>query len=111
MPDLTANRVQELTFTIRLARNTKAILFNTHRSWSTDQHATIEDLVAEGDKVACRWSGRATHQGDLMGVAATGKAIVLTGIAIYRVANGKIQEEWDYSDVLGLMQQLGVGPL
>jgi predicted ester cyclase len=71
MPDLTANRVQELTFTTRLARNTKAILFNTHRSWSTDQHATIEDLVAEGDKVACRWSGRATHQGDLMGVAAT----------------------------------------
>jgi steroid delta-isomerase-like uncharacterized protein len=82
-----------------------------YRSWSTDYHSTIEDLVAEGDKVACRWSGRGTHQGDLMGVAATGKAITVTGIAIFRIANGKIREEWDYADVLGLMQQLGVGPL
>jgi len=46
-----------------------------------------------------------------MGVAATGKAITLTGITIYRIAGGKIQEAWDYFDVLGLMQQLGVGPL
>ena len=82
-----------------------------YRSAVSDMHQTIEDLVAEGDKVACRWSGRGTHQGDLMGVAATGKAITITGIAIYRIANGKIQEEWDYSDVLGLMQQLGLGPL
>jgi steroid delta-isomerase-like uncharacterized protein len=82
-----------------------------YRSWSTDYHSTIEDLVAEGDKVACRWSGRGTHQGDLMGVAATGKAITVTGIAIFRIANGKIREEWDYADVMGLMQQLGVGPL
>ena len=81
------------------------------RSAFTDQHSTIEDLVAEGDKVACRWSNRSTHQGEMMGVTATGKAITVTGIAIFRIANGKIQEEWDYSDVLGLMQQLGVGPL
>ena len=46
-----------------------------------------------------------------MGVAATGKAITLSGIAIYRIANGKIQEEWDYTDLFGLMQQLGVGSL
>ncbi|MBV8138197.1 MAG: ester cyclase [Deltaproteobacteria bacterium] len=52
-----------------------------------------------------------THLGDMMGVAATGKAITLTGITIYRIAGGKIQEAWDYFDVLGLMQQLGVGPL
>jgi steroid delta-isomerase-like uncharacterized protein len=82
-----------------------------YRSAFSNMHQTIEDMVAEGDKVACRWSGRATHQGELMGIAATGKAITITGIVIYRIANGKIQEEWDYSDVLGLMQQLGVGPL
>ena len=76
-----------------------------------DRHGTIEELVAEGDKVACRYSGRGTHQGDMMGVAATGKAISVTGICIYRIANGKIQEEWDYSDVLGLLQQLGVSGL
>ena len=81
------------------------------RSAIPDMHGTIEELVAEDDKVACRYSGRGTHQGDLMGVAATGKAITVTGITIYRVANRKIQEEWDYSDVLGLMQQLGLGPL
>jgi predicted ester cyclase len=45
-----------------------------------------------------------------MGVAATGKAITVTGIAIYRITNGQIQEEWAYSDVLGLTQQLGLGP-
>ena len=82
-----------------------------YRSAFSNMHQTIEDMFAEGDKVACRWSGRATHRGDFMGVAATGKAITTTGIVIYRIANGKIQEEWDYSDVLGLMQQLGVGPL
>jgi steroid delta-isomerase-like uncharacterized protein len=82
-----------------------------YRNAFSNMHQTIEDMVAEGDKVACRWSGRATHQGELMGIAATGKAITITGIVIYRVANGKIQEEWDYSDVLGLMQQLGIDPL
>jgi steroid delta-isomerase-like uncharacterized protein len=80
------------------------------RSTSTDQDSTIEDLVAESDKVACRWSGRGTHNGDAMGIAATGKSFTISGIAIYRIANGKIQEEWDYSDMLGLMQQLGLVP-
>jgi hypothetical protein len=47
----------------------------------------------------------------MMGVAATGKAIVVTGITIYRIGDGKIQEAWDYFDVRGLMQQLGVCPL
>jgi predicted ester cyclase len=61
-----------------------------------DMHGTIEDLVAEGDKVACRWSGRFTHRSNVMGVDATGKASTVTGIAIYRIVNGKIQEEWDY---------------
>ncbi|MBV8140383.1 MAG: ester cyclase [Deltaproteobacteria bacterium] len=71
------------------------------RSAIADMHATIEDLVAEGDKVACRWSARFTHQGE----------VTVTGIAIYRVLNSEIQEEWDYSDALGLMEQLGRGPL
>jgi steroid delta-isomerase-like uncharacterized protein len=65
----------------------------TYRSAITDMDGGIDDLVAESDKVACRWSGDAIHKGDLLGVAATGKAITLSGIAIYRIANGKIQEE------------------
>ena len=64
------------------------------RSAIADTHGTIEDLVAEGDKVACRWSARFTHQGEVMGVAPTGKVITVTGIAIYRILNSKIQEEW-----------------
>jgi steroid delta-isomerase-like uncharacterized protein len=82
-----------------------------YRSAYTDMHSTIEDLVSEGDKVVCRCSGHGTHQGDLTGTAATGKAITGTGIAIYRIANGQIQEEWAYSHVLDLMRQLGVAPL
>ena len=57
-----------------------------YRSGASDMHQTIEDLVAEGNKVACRWSGRRTHVGDLMSAAATGKAFTITGIVIYRIA-------------------------
>jgi hypothetical protein len=62
--------------------------------------------LRRADKVACRWSLRGPHQGDLMSVASTGKVITITGIAIFRIANGKIQAEWAYADGLGLMQSL-----
>jgi steroid delta-isomerase-like uncharacterized protein len=75
-----------------------------------DQRATIEDLIAEGDRVVCRYSTRMTHQGDFLGMPATGKQLTSTGIAIYKIVAGKIQEEWFCSDRLGLMQQLGIVP-
>ena len=75
-----------------------------------DLHFTIEDMIAEGDKVVYRYSVRGTHQKDFMGIAATGKQISFTGIHIYRVADGKLQEEWENWDTLGLMRQLGVIP-
>jgi steroid delta-isomerase-like uncharacterized protein len=81
-----------------------------YRSQSSDQISTIEDLVAADDKVACRWSWRGTHDGAAFGIAPTGKTLTLGGICIYRIANGKIEEEWNYADVLGIMQQLGLGP-
>ena len=56
-------------------------VFEMFRSAIADEHGIIEDLVAEGDEVACRWSSRFTHQGKVMGVAAPGKAIAVTGIA------------------------------
>jgi len=59
-----------------------------------DQLSTIEDLVAEGDKVVCRYSVRATHKRDFRGLPATGKQITFRGIAIYRISGEKIQEEW-----------------
>ena len=75
-----------------------------------DAQFTIEDLIAEGDKVVGRATLRGTHRGALMGIAPTGKHVTVTGIAIYRVEEGKIAEMWDNSDILGLMQQLGAIP-
>lgn len=75
-----------------------------------DLHFTIEDQIAEGDKVVSRFSARGTHQGAFMGIPPTGKQGVVTGIGIDRFANGKIVEGWFNSDDLGLLQQLGILP-
>ena len=75
-----------------------------------DFHFTVEDMVAEGDKVVGRGTFRATHKGELMGIPATGKQVAVAGIHIYRVASGKLAEEWIEQDNLGLLQQLGVIP-
>jgi len=69
---------------------------------------TIEDMIAEGDKVMVRWNFSGTHKGEFMGVAPTGKQVTMTGISISRIVGGKIVEEWGVNDDLGLMQQLGV---
>ena len=75
-----------------------------------DLHFTVEDEVAEGDRVATRWTGRGTHRGKWRGVAPTGKQVTFTGIAIRRIAGGKIVERWVNTDQLGLTIQLGGGP-
>jgi steroid delta-isomerase-like uncharacterized protein len=77
---------------------------------SPDLHFTIEDQVAEGDKVATRYMAGGTHLGPFMGIPPTGKHVIATGMSIIRVANGKIVEEWANGDDLGLLQQLGVVP-
>ncbi len=71
---------------------------------------TTEDVIAEGDKVVLRWSAQGTHEGDFMGIPPTGREILLTGTTVYRIAGGKIAEEWTQADMLGLMTQLGVVP-
>ncbi len=75
-----------------------------------DTRFTIEDQIAEGDKVVTRWTARGTHKGDLMGIAPTGKQITVTGMGIQRIVGGKVVEEWANWDTMGLMQQLGVIP-
>jgi steroid delta-isomerase-like uncharacterized protein len=75
-----------------------------------DLHFTIEDMVAEGDKVVYRYSVRGTHQNEFMGIATTGRRISFTGIHIYRVGDGQLQEEWENWDTLGVMRQLGALP-
>ena len=73
-----------------------------------DGRFPLEDLIAEGDKVVARWGLQGTHRGAFMGVGPTGKPVSVTGIAIYRLADGKIVEYWGNFDTLGLLQQLGV---
>jgi predicted ester cyclase len=75
-----------------------------------DVRSTIEDLVAEGDKVAARWMARATHQGEYMGIPPTGKEVEFTGISVYRIEGGKIAESWTVEDEFGLMRQIGAVP-
>ena len=83
---------------------------NMYLSAFPDGRTTMEDLVAEGDRVAYRWTYRGTHQGELMGIPPTGREVTITGITIDRISGGRIQEEWNNFDQLGLLQQLGVVP-
>ena len=72
-----------------------------------DVVSTIEDLIAEGDKVVARWRSRATHRGNYMGLAPTGTEVQFTGISVYRIEGGKIAESWTVEDQYGLMRQIG----
>jgi len=81
-----------------------------YRSAFPDAQMTIEDQIAEGDKVVTRWTARGTHKGELMGIPATGKQVTVTGITFSRWANGKAVESWSNFDTLGMLQQLGVVP-
>jgi steroid delta-isomerase-like uncharacterized protein len=75
---------------------------------STD--ITIDDQFAEGDTVVTRWTGRGTHTGELMGIAPTGKDVTVSGITIARLRDGRIAEEWNLMDSLGMLVQLGAVP-
>jgi predicted ester cyclase len=75
-----------------------------------DLHFTVEDLIAEGDKVVARITTRGTQQGAFMGIPPTGKQVTVTAIDINRIVGGKFVEHWLNIDTLGLLQQLGVVP-
>ena len=84
--------------------------FSMYLTAFPDAQITIEDLIAEGDKVVVRQTFRGTHQGELMGIAPTGKQVTVSAIVIVRVVNGKAVEGWQNGDTLGTLQQLGVVP-
>ena len=75
-----------------------------------DVATTVEDQVSEGNKVVSRLTIAGTHQGELMGIPATGKSFSIEAIAIFRIEDGKIVERWAETDNIGTMQQLGVIP-
>ena len=75
-----------------------------------DVHVTVEDLIAEGDKVVNRNTVTGTHQGEYMGLPPTGKSITYNEIFIFRFVGGRIAEMWGVVDVFSQMKQLGVIP-
>ncbi len=80
---------------------------STFRRSFPDWHSTFEELVAEGDRVAERWTGRGTHRGELQGIPPTGKRVEVPGSVFYRIVDGKIVEFRGQLDMMSLMQQLG----
>lgn len=76
-----------------------------------DTQTTTDQLIAEGDRVVERFTARGTHTGAFMGMPATGKSFTVTGMSIFRIANGKIVEHWGENDGVGLMMQLGMIPM
>ncbi len=81
-----------------------------YRNAFPDVQFTIDEQIAEGDKVMTRWTAHGTHKGELAGVPPTGKSATVTGMAVDRIVNGKIVESWGIFDQFGMLQQLGVIP-
>ncbi len=82
----------------------------TWRESFPDWHSTVEELIAEGDRVAERWTGRGTHRGELAGIPPTDKRVEVPGSVFYRIVGGKIVELRGQLDMLSLMQQIGAVP-
>ena len=85
-------------------------LIGMYLSAFPDMVLTIDDLIAEGDKVVTQWTGRGTHLGELSGVAASGRPVAVPGITISRIVNGRIAEDHEVFDNLGMFQLIGTLP-
>ena len=75
-----------------------------------DGRMTIEEMVAEGDRVATRKTFRGTHRGELLGLPPTGRAVEIALLDLVRLADGQVVESWSVADELGLLRQLGALP-
>jgi steroid delta-isomerase-like uncharacterized protein len=73
-----------------------------------DLRFTLEDWVAQGEKVVIRYQFTGTHKDDFMGIPATGRRVSAEGVCIYRMADGKLHEMWDFLDMFGVVEQLGL---
>jgi steroid delta-isomerase-like uncharacterized protein len=81
------------------------------RSGFSDVQWSLEETIAEGDKIAARFTMRGTHDGTFFGVPATGRKIEVRAMNFYRLAGGKFVEEYGQPDLLGLLQQIGAVPV
>ena len=101
---------EELPGGIPKGREGVIVMTTMLRSAFPDFKATIEDILAEGDKVVIRMTWSGTHKGEFMGIPATGKSVSFGVIDIIRIAGGKLVEHWGQMDSMGLMQQIGAIP-
>lgn len=83
-------------------------VINKFRTAFPDIHLTVEDEIAEEDRVVHRWTMSGTQTGEIMGIPPTNKKATWTGITIDRLAEGKVVERWSNVDLLSVLQQLGV---
>ncbi len=74
------------------------------------QTFTLEDVIAEGDRVVVRWTGSGNHVGEFMGIPPTGRSFTIAGIDIHRIEGDQMAEHWHVVDQLSLLQQLGLIP-
>jgi steroid delta-isomerase-like uncharacterized protein len=89
--------------------NVKRSVADWHRAFP-DTVNEMQDLLAEGDRVAARWLTRGTHRAEFLGIPATGNRIEVTSSGIFRIEGGKVAESWDHFDALGMLGQLGATP-
>ncbi len=85
-------------------------MMTMYRNAFPDAQFTIEDMVAEGDRVAVRFTARGTHTGELMGAPPSGKPVEVSVVTLLRVADGRFVEEWERLDTANLLQQIGALP-
>lgn len=96
-----------LDHTNKVGREGLKQLFDVGLIAFPDWHETIEDIIAEGDKVWVRLSYTGTHKGEFMGLAPTGKKITSKAVDIYRIVNGKLAEYWNVTDNVNIFRQIG----
>ena len=101
---------EELPPEIPPGREAPKLMFTMLRRAFPDFKATIDDMVAEGDKVVIRQTWTGTHKGEFMGIPPTGKSISINVIDIIRIAEGQFVEHWGVMDQMAMMQQLGAIP-
>lgn len=87
-----------------VGRDAERALISGLRQAIPDLTFTIDDIVADGDDVTIRWLAQGTHGGELLGFAATGRALAIRGVDMYRLSEGRIAESWTFWDLPGMLR-------
>ena len=105
--DLIAPDYVEPTFQLKGFEGAKQLMAMSYKGFP-DYQETIEDIIAEGDKVWSRITFTGTHTGEFLGLAPTGKKVTFTGVAVWHIVDGKIVDIWEVYDLLDFYKQLGL---